>query len=349
MTPPTAIVVTSIAAPNQVLRELADGMTERGGAFYVIGDLASPADFHLDGCEFYDVPRQERSGLKTAKLCPTRHYARKNIGYLLAAGSGAQIIVETDDDNLPKAGFWEPRSRRQRVASVRDAGWVNAYAYFSDTNIWPRGLPLDEIQGKPPAYESLAVDEADCPIQQGLADADPDVDAIYRLIFPATVDFRQDRRLALGERAWCPFNSQNTAWWPDAYELMYLPSYCSFRMTDIWRSFIAQRIAWANGWSVLFHEPTVYQIRNEHNLMRDFRDEIPGYLNNRKIAETLEGLHLSCGVEAIGANLRLCYESLVRLAILESRELDLLEAWIEDFATIRKSQPGIARDLVGNI
>ena len=46
-------------------------------------------------------------------------------------------------------------------------------------------------------------------------------------------------------------------------------------MTDIWRSFVAQRIAWANGWAILFHEPTVWQDRNEHNLMRDFRDESP--------------------------------------------------------------------------
>lgn len=72
--------------------------------------------------------------------------------------------------------------------------------------------------------------------------------------------------------------------------------------------------------------------------MRDFRDELPGYLNNRKIAETLEGLSLAFGVENIAGNLRLCYESLVRIGILETRELDLLEAWIDDLASIRKSQ-----------
>ena len=108
-------------------------------------------------------------------------------------------------------------------------------------------------------------------------------------------------------------------------------------MTDIWRSFVAQRIAWENGWSILFREPTVFQLRNEHNLMRDFRDEIPGYTHNRKIAELLEGLSLASGVEKLGDNLRLCYESLVRAAIMETRELALLEAWIEDFAAIRKS------------
>lgn len=174
-TPSTAIVVTSIAAPNQVLRELAAGVIERGDVFFVIGDVPSPADFHLDGCEFFDLLRQEQTGLRTAALSPKRHYARKNIGYLLAAKAGAQIIVETDDDNIPNPGFWGPRSRRQPVAAVSEAGWVNAYSYFSDTNIWPRGFPLDEIQSNPPTFDSLPGHDADCPIQQGLADGDPDV------------------------------------------------------------------------------------------------------------------------------------------------------------------------------
>ena len=64
-------------------------------------------------------------------------------------------------------------------------------------------------------------------------------------------------------------------------------------MTDIWRSFIAQRIAWENNWHVLFHAPTVWQERNAHNLMRDFADEIPGYLHNRSIGDALERLDLA--------------------------------------------------------
>jgi hypothetical protein len=38
-------------------------------------------------------------------------------------------------------------------------------------------------------------------------------------------------------------------------------------MTDIWRSFVAQRIAYENDWAVLFHEPTVWQSK-EHDLQR---------------------------------------------------------------------------------
>jgi hypothetical protein len=78
------VVVTSIASPNMVLRQLAQGCGEREYHFIVIGDEASPAEFHIDGCDFYGLKRQKQTKLKFAQLCPTKHYARKNIGYLLA-------------------------------------------------------------------------------------------------------------------------------------------------------------------------------------------------------------------------------------------------------------------------
>ena len=86
------VVVTSISGPNKALRELACGCRERGHDFIVIGDEASPSDFHIEGCDFYSLEGQKETGLKFAELCPTRHYARKNIGYLLAIGNGASML-----------------------------------------------------------------------------------------------------------------------------------------------------------------------------------------------------------------------------------------------------------------
>ncbi|MHC4396924.1 MAG: STELLO glycosyltransferase family protein [Planctomycetota bacterium] len=330
-----SIVVTSIAAPNEVLCSLSGSCNERDYYFIVIGDQASPAEFHIDGCDFYSLDKQKQLNLKFAVICPTRHYARKNIGYLLAIRDGASIIVETDDDNMPCRSFWTPRERTQNVAFLTEAGWVNVYRYFSDANIWPRGFPLEQLQQSLAPYESLSPAQIDCPIQQGLADDNPDVDAIYRLILPLPQTFRTDRRVALGNGSWCPFNSQNTSWWPDAFELLYLPSYCSFRMTDIWRSFIAQRIAWVNGWSVLFHEPTMTQQRNEHNLLRDLNDEVPGYLHNSKICETLAALQLESGVDKISDNLKTCYQKLVSMSLIGAEELPLLDAWLTDINQLR--------------
>lgn len=333
MSKPT-VVVTSISAPNDVLRAISTGAREAGFDFIVIGDSKSPSDFSLDGCDFHSVEQQEASGLEFAKRCPTKHYARKNIGYLLAIRAGAPLIVETDDDNFPRAGFWTERQRTISRPTVAGAGWLNVYRYFSEAMIWPRGLPLDAVQDALPEFGSLPEATVDCPIQQGLADENPDVDAIYRLVFQLPQNFRADRRVALGEGSWCPFNSQNTAWWPDSYPLLYLPAYCSFRMTDIWRSFVAQRIGWANGWSILFHEPNVWQDRNDHSLMRDFADEVPGYLHNRAIAAALDELNLQSGVDRIPDNLRLCYATLVDRGWVGDGELPLLDAWLGDLAQI---------------
>lgn len=325
-----SLVVTSIAKPNRILRVLAEGCRDNDYQFTVIGDEASPPDFHLDGCRFYGLEEQYEMEFKLARLCPTKHYARKNLGYLIAIRNGASLIIETDDDNLPSEEFWRERERHQATPVLADGGWINVYRYFSEANIWPRGFPLDHLTAQTPSFASLSVQDIDCPIQQGLADENPDVDAIYRLVLPLPQSFRKDRRIALARGSWCPFNSQNTSWWSDAFPLLYLPAYCSFRMTDIWRSFIAQRIAWANDWAVLFHEPTVRQERNDHNLLRDFEDEVPGYLNNGAICEALGQLSLRSGVEHIGENLQVCYEKLVGMALIDRQELRLVEAWIED-------------------
>ncbi len=333
----TALVVTSISAPNTTLASLAGGARQRQIPFYLIGDSKSPTDFSLPDCEFYSLERQRQLEFEYARLVPPRHYSRKNIGYLLAMAGGAEIILETDDDNKPREEFWQQPVRSVRTSSLQDAGWVNAYRYFSDELIWPRGFPLQHVKTDQPPFEALVAEDCDCPIQQGLADGDPDVDAIYRLLLPLPISFRRDRSVAFGPGSWTPFNSQNTRWWADAFPLMYLPTYCSFRMTDIWRSFVAQRIASENGWSVLFYGPTVWQERNEHKLMLDFAEEIPGYLENEKICEALGSVPVRSGIQYLAENLLNCYECLTRIKAIDSKELSLLEAWNSDIWTIRSA------------
>ncbi|MCW2977582.1 MAG: hypothetical protein JWM06_2863 [Actinomycetia bacterium] len=336
------LVITSIAEPTPALQTLAAAARGRDFDFILIGDEASPASFELEGCDFYGIAQQRELELDFARVCPTRHYARKNIGYLLAMQRGAPIILETDDDTVAYDPFWQSRERSQTVKTIAVRRWVNVYRYFSSANIWPRGLPLDEARSPVPAYESLSFEEIACPIQQGLVDDDPDVDAVYRLLLELPFRFDAGPSVALTNGAWCPFNSQNTAWWPEAFPLMYLPAYCSFRMTDIWRSFVAQRIAWANGWGVLFHEPTVSQDRNAHELMRDFGDEVVGYLDNRAICAALDGLDLPSGTEHLSDNMRLAYQLLVEGGWLDERELELLDAWLADVhgALVSVATPG---------
>lgn len=330
------IVVTSISSPNEVLQSIADGSARSDFRFVVIGDVKSPADFALKDCRFLNLQEQEGLRFRYASVCPRRSYTRKNIGYLLAIAERAPYIIETDDDNFPMEAFWSEREPHIRGDQTPAQGWVNAYAFFTDLFIYPRGFPLREARNpESNTRKRLSAAKAEyCPIQQGLADANPDVDAIYRLLYPLPFTFQEQPQLILSKGQWCPFNSQNTTFFPEAYPLMYLPAYCSFRMTDIWRSFVAQRIAWEYGWKIAFHSATVYQERNEHDLMRDFEDEVPGYLHNEAIAKALDSIHLAKSLGSIFENLRKCYEALIDINLISEKELPLLDAWSDDFRSI---------------
>ena len=321
-----ALVVTTIAKPTNAMLQLAAGAVLNDIDFYVIGDKKTP-HFSLAGSKYYSLELQQAQGMNTARFGPINSYTRKNVGYILAMTGKPDAIVETDDDNIPMAGFWDEPKQKVSTSFVDGKGWANVYRLFNEAKIWPRGLPLDEINTR---YASTYKKDVNCPIQQGLANGDPDVDAIYRLITGGDTYFYSNRSIALGQNVWCPFNSQNTTWFREAFPLMYLPSTCTFRMTDIWRSFVAQRILWVNDQNVFFKSPTVFQKRNEHNLMDDFAQEVPGYLNNKKIADGLSGLSLKKGHEHTPDNMRLCYEWFVSNKLLDSRDLALLEYWLLD-------------------
>ncbi len=330
-----SLVITSIANDsNPVLKLFAAECKKRNLNFIIIGDTKSPSTFNLDGSDFWSVDRQMTLTFELAKITPTKHYSRKNLGYLLAIKAGATELVETDDDNFPREAFWNTKQREVNGYVFENAGWVNVYAYFTENKIWPRGFPLEELQKKQLEIKSLNQSIVNCPIQQGLADENPDVDAVYRLTYPLPINFEIKTQLALGKNAWSPFNSQNTHWFKESFALLYLPSYCSFRMTDIWRSYVAQRIAWECGWSILFHEPTVWQQRNEHNLMKDFEDEIPGYTFNRSICNELQNLTLKSGQENIYENMICCYQKLIDINVIGKEEMLLLLAWINDIKKI---------------
>jgi hypothetical protein len=332
-TRPTALVVTTIARPNKAMRKLAKYARQEGWRFYVIGDTKTPPDYTLSGAEYWSVEAQRGAGLAFGRACPERHYSRKNIGYLLSARDGAEVLIETDDDNLPEPLFTIPRRRQVVALSLAGCGWVNIYRYFTSAHIWPRGFPLDAVLAEPPEIlDDLAVLE--CPIQQGLADENPDVDAIFRLVLPLPVSFEAAQPIALKRGAWCPFNSQNTTWFREAFPLLYLPVTCNMRLTDIWRGLVAQRVAWEYGWPILFHQATVRQKRNEHHLMKDFEDELPGYLRNRRIAEILGRLRLSHRAGSVHKNMEKCYQALVAEGILDTSELKYLEAWRSDCSAL---------------
>lgn len=325
-----AVIITTIFSPNAVMQEIAAQCNARNRQFIIAGDSKSPADFQIEGATYLDLSSQRTMGAY-GRACPERSYTRKNLAYLHAIRSGAPWLVETDDDNMPREDFWKEPAPTVSGRMVGRRGWVNAYRYFAERFIYPRGYPIDlALPDWTTACEVLENGTAHSPIQQALADDNPDVDAIYRMLHPLPFSFSKQDPLLFGAGSWCPFNSQNTLWFPEVYPLLYLPATCSFRMTDIWRSFIAQRLLWTCGWQLSFHSATVYQDRNEHRLLSDFEEEIPGYLGNQTLVQTLDLLSLNSGPEHLAGNLETCYAALIAKGFFKPEEETLLKAWLED-------------------
>lgn len=329
-----AIVITTINRPTLAIEKIA--ATRPDWHFIVVGDRKTPSDWAYPGVDFLSMARQEELGHSFVDVCPPNHYARKNIGYLHAMAAGANVIAETDDDNIPYDHFLGDVSRAVTGRKVDRPGWENVYTHFTRERIWPRGLPLELINSSLHGPSPLSADDVfDCAIQQFLADGDPDVDAVFRLTDDRETYFDKNT-VILGAGTFCPFNSQNTVWWPEAFTLLYLPSFVSFRMTDIWRSFIAQICLYRLGGHIAFREATVKQVRNQHSLLHDFKDEIPGYLHNAAIVQRLMRLDLSGDSQDVGRNLWRCYEALVEMGVVPEKELPLVQRWLHDVAMLTR-------------
>lgn len=317
-------ILTTINPPSPAVEKLSELF---GDKLIVVGDKKTPSDWKCGDARF--IPIEESNVFSYSSYAPLNHYARKNIGYLYAIRNKADLIYDTDDDNCPNDN-WKIRTVNCLSELVKKDGWFNIYGAFNQHG-WPRGYSLNHVHEQT-VYEKISVTNYS-PIQQGMVDGEPDVDAIYRLTQKQILRFEENKSLTLAGGSWCPFNSQTTWFFPEAYPLLYLPSYASFRMTDIWRSFVAQRCLWKMGHGITFHSPSeVFQERNPHDLIKDFKDEIEGYLHNHEIVELLSKLELS---GSLTENMLTCYQALVDKNFLPEMEIRSLKSWLTDYERIK--------------
>ena len=101
------LVVTTIQAPNPVMRSLAEQAGRNQAPFIVIGDRKSPPTYELPGADYYGLERQHQTFPEFSQALPIGHYSRKNLGYLLALRAGCEWLLETDDDNYPLDNFFQ--------------------------------------------------------------------------------------------------------------------------------------------------------------------------------------------------------------------------------------------------
>ena len=325
MKPVYHVIITTIFPPTKAVKDFAKRPDCR---LYAAGDRKTPADWHCENTRFLSAEEQRSMDSEVARLLPWNHYCRKLMGYIQAIRDGATYIVDTDDDNIPMENWDFPAFEGEFEVLNNAPCFINIYKAFTKQRIWPRGFPLECL--REPNSEPTATTKAakKIGIWQGLADGDPDVDAIYRLTDGTECIFDKRAPLVLGQGQFCPFNSQNTAFTKAAFPLLYLPAFVTFRFTDILRGLVAQPILAVAGLSLGFTEATVFQERNPHNYLKDFESEIPCYLHPVKVIKTVTDA--VSPQHSVAENLLLAYRALQTEKIVETREIELLEAWIRD-------------------
>jgi hypothetical protein len=320
------IVITSIFKPTEAIERFAK-LNEY--QLVVVGDKKTPADWSYENCVYLDIEQQISLNAGLANSIPFNHYGRKMLGYAYAMKQGADIIIDTDDDNIPYADWDFPSFKGAYTSSTHDLGWVNIYHHFTDQHIWPRGLPLRNIRD---SREKLTWQNNEkqqhVGIWQGLADEDPDVDAIYRLTSDTACVFNKKSPVVLEKGTVCPFNSQNTAIQKEFFPLLFLPSFVTFRFTDILRGIIAQPILWQHNARLGFTTATVVQKRNVHDYFKDFESEVPMYLHTEK---SLTAVTNAITNGSVAENLQAAYEALLKINVVEEREMNVLEEWLKLF------------------
>lgn len=320
----TRIVITSINPPTKAVTAFAE---LRDSSVIVVGDRKSPSSYQVENLDFIRSGDEREELFEVSRFLPANHYSRKNIGYLWAMREGATVIIDTDDDNVPYDDYGFPPFDLLTDSIPEDNGFINAYNFFANQSIWPRGLPLRQIK-RSDADTPLTQRSCDVGIWQGLADGDPDVDAIYRLTDDTPCTFERRDPLVLGRGTWSPFNSQNTAFKRKFFPLLYLPHTVTFRFTDILRGYVAQPILWSAGYELGFTHATVFQDRNPHDYLKDLVSEFPMYEH----VDSLPGILMEA-VDGGGTILQLLersYLALVDHNIVASNEMEALKAWIND-------------------
>lgn len=290
-----AIVITSINQPTDAVLKFSQW---NDWQLIVVGDNKTPLNWKTENVIYLDIEKQKDLFPELFDLIPFNSYKRKVFGYLHAIQNGAEFIFDTDDDNLPY-DFAENvlNSDINLIGTIPSRlltstnNWTNIYSHFDATKIWPRGFPIEFInQNENVKYEHN--DNVKIGVIQYLADIDPDVDAIFRLVENRMQNFAIDKKINLSKNLFSPFNSQATIWKKEFFHLMFFPLGVSDRVTDIIRGYFALASLWFYNNTIQFSSPIVYQERNAHNLLSDFNLEIPLYQNATKWCNsTLEVIH----------------------------------------------------------
>ena len=289
------IVTTTINEPTLATRRFCKIAKEKDWTFVIVGDTKTPhvmyqaLENEFGKCVVYLHPdTQEILYPELSKTIGWKSIQRRNIGFIHAYELEADIVATIDDDNIPYDGWGDDIYVGQEIEiDIFEHKEFTVFDPISPTNhndLWHRGYPIEMVPGKNNIeYKGKGIRKV--LIQADFWDGDPDIDALCRLSKMPICKF--DEFKPFGSPDIAPFNSQNTFL---AREV--LPYYAVLphagRMDDIWGAYIVQHYFPR---SVVYNKATVYQDRNEQDLVTNLENEVIGYRGTLNLINDLENYY----------------------------------------------------------
>ena len=273
------IVTTTINPPTEAIHRF-EMMLD--WELVVIGDLKTPADYRLKRGIYMTPAEQELYDKELSDAIGWNCIQRRNFGLLAAHDLKADIVAIVDDDNVPLEGWGTDLMIGRKVEANAYATSLAAFDPIGATNhpnLWHRGYPLQLLAKR--EYHQRSREIVNVDIQADFWNGDPDIDAICRMEHAPICDF-DPNFFPIVSNKMSPFNSQNTFMSGSVLKDYFLYPHVG-RMDDIWASYYVQ----AKGHRVAYGMASVYQDRNEHDLVRDMKQEYLGYENNLAIVQNL--------------------------------------------------------------
>ena len=358
-------VVTTIFAPSEAVNDYCRQQREFQGCLLVIGDAKGPTNYtpSVSPCLhwFISYDEQQSFGGSFSHALPHNHFGRKNLGYVAAIQHGATSVWDFDDDNMlisdKMKDFLQSVAQDSISQVIRvtqpQFDVLNPYPALGSTHFaWPRGFPLTEIKSMKKTPKQWNTKPANTSLKnigvvQAIANFDPDVDAIYRLQRQLPLNFvpKSDAIILpvpLGTMS--PFNAQATLWaTPTAFWGLYLPVSVHGRVSDIWRSYIFQRLAKEVCLQVAFSvSPWVEQRRNVHSYIADLDAEHDLYFKTGSLLDFLNTWVPPDSVSTISDMFIELYISLYEREYVHSADVKLSRMWIKELADIGYSFPALS-------
>jgi hypothetical protein len=272
------IATTTINQPTKALKIFAKN---KNCKLIVALDKKSK-EFKLKNSIILSTKYQEKKWKKLSKLVGWNCIQRRNFAILEAYERGAEAIALIDDDNIPLDN-WFKHIHVNRNLNCREVTTnkriFDPVGYTNHSNLWHRGMPLELVNNR--LYKTKKKNLITPDIQANFWNGDPDIDAVCRMLFRPECKFKKSFFPFFSKKI-SPFNSQNTILSRKVIKDYFLFPHIG-RMDDIWASFYVT----AKKYKVIYGEPTVYQQRNVHNLIKDFKDEYIGYTNSLDLVENL--------------------------------------------------------------